>query len=249
MELSIIGYINNPGRKSNMKNHLSLLLFLSFLLAACTSLAVHRVGSTPAVLLTNTQTQQLTSTVSSHDCLQRAKFGDPARSLYILPYPVGTKHMVDQAYCTIYSHSNQLAYDFAMRFGEKVTAARAGEVKKVVEYFPDSATGDQEFNYVLIQHEDGSVAFYAHLKQNSVMVNVGDQVKAGTLIAQVGKSGMPKGYVPCLHFGVYTSYPPIEGEDVAVNFRNASGRLDDRNGLASGRSYLALPWWKFWCIK
>jgi murein DD-endopeptidase MepM/ murein hydrolase activator NlpD len=234
------------GRKMNKKKYLSLFLFSLSLLAACSHLDTSKTTLTPSPLPTSTQTPYPTGIIPARGCLQRAQFGDPALSPYILPFPAGTRHTVSQAYCTIYTHSNQLAYDFDMRFGEQVTAARAGKVVKVVEHFPDSATGDQEFNYVLIRHADGTVAFYAHLKQNGAVVEVGDQVRAGELIAQVGTSGMPQGYSPVLHFGVYTDYPPVEGRDVAVNFRNAYGRLDERGGLAYGRSYLALPWWEFW---
>ena len=37
-------------------------------------------------------------------------------------------------------------------------------------------------NYILIQHEDGSVANYWHFQKGSVLVNVGDTVQAGQLI-------------------------------------------------------------------
>ena len=177
-------------------------------------------------------------------CIQRAHFGDPADSPYILPYPEGKRYKVGQGYCRLGgTHSNQLAYDFDMGLGDEVIAARAGQVVGLDEHFADdgTASGSQEFNYIFILHEDGTLGFYAHLMQDSVLVEVGNQVEAGKVIARVGFSGMPRNVVPCLHFGVYTSWPPVEGKDVAVNFRNADGSLDTRNGLYNGSWYKALP--------
>lgn len=184
-----------------------------------------------------------TTTPVRSACLNRATFGDPADSLYILPYPVGITYRIDQSYCTVRgSHSDQLAYDFAMDLGDDVTAARSGLVVEVVESYADNDTVSSHFNYVFIQHEDSTVAFYAHLMQDGVFVEVGDTVEAGQVIARVGHSAMPAYYRSVLHFGVYASWPPIEGRDIPVNFRNADGALDSRDGLAAGRSYEALPW-------
>ena len=95
-------------------------------------------------------------------------------------------------------------------------------------------------NYVYIEHEDGTVGFYAHLQQYSVVVRSGDYVNQGQKIALSGKSGATGRY-PHLHFGVYGSWPSQEGYDVPVNFRNASGELDERGGLIRGEYYQAQP--------
>lgn len=44
-------------------------------------------------------------------------------------------------------------------------------------------------NHVLIQHEDNTVAVYAHLRQASVPVKVGQRVSAGEQLGQVGNTG------------------------------------------------------------
>jgi len=151
--------------------------------------------------------------------------------------------MVDQNYCQVgTSHSDQLAYDFAMKFGDEVTAARAGRVAEVVDFYADDDTNSSHFNYILVVHEDGTVAFYAHLKQDGIVVKLDDIVEPGQVIALVGHSGMPANYKSVLHFGVYASWPPIEGHDVPINFKNAGGILDSRNGLGAGRYYEASPW-------
>ena len=46
---------------------------------------------------------------------------------------------------------------------------------------------------------------------------------------------------PHLHFGVYQYWPPNEGDDMPVNFRNASGQHDSLRGLASWWLFKALP--------
>ena len=175
-------------------------------------------------------------------CMERAVFGEPSQSPYILPYPVGSSYRLMQGYC--YSeggHRNQLAYDFETPVGTQVIAARSGLVMQVRSDLPDDGKQPQsgQHNHIMIKHDDGTVAFYAHLKQNSIIVKVGDRVSQGQPIAESGNSGNTQG-LPHLHFGVYESWPAKEGFDVAVNFRNAEGTLDQRKGLRPGGYFKAL---------
>jgi murein DD-endopeptidase MepM/ murein hydrolase activator NlpD len=173
-------------------------------------------------------------------CLERAVFGDPGDSPYRLPFHVGEWYLVTQSYClSAGGHRNQLAYDFGMPIGRDVLAARAGVVRDVRQDSPDDGRGRGEHNYVFVEHNDGTVAFYAHLMQDSVVVAVGDTVAAGDVMASSGNSGLTG--TPHLHFGVYRWWPPQEGFDVPVSFANASGRLDARGGLIEGLVYEALP--------
>ena len=174
-------------------------------------------------------------------CLERAWFGDPLDSSYVLPFAVGRRAWVSQSYClSDGGHNNQLAYDFDLRIGDDVLASRSGVVKSIRQDSPDDGQGYGEHNFVFIEHDDGTVAFYAHLMQDSVAVAIGDAVAAGDLIALSGNSGLT-GH-PHLHFGVYQDWPPVEGRDVPVSFRNAAGRLDPRGGLYAGLIYEATPW-------
>jgi murein DD-endopeptidase MepM/ murein hydrolase activator NlpD len=175
-------------------------------------------------------------------CLERAVFGEPSQSPYVLPYPVGFSFRLMQGYC--YSeggHRNQLAYDFETPVGTQVITARSGLVMQVRSDLPDDGKQPQsgQHNHIMIKHDDGTVAFYAHLKQNSITVKVGDYVSQGQPIAESGNSGNTQG-LPHLHFGVYESWPAKEGFDVAVNFRNAEGTLDQRKGLRPGGYFKAL---------
>lgn len=177
-------------------------------------------------------------------CLDRAVFADAAASGYILPYPVGQAYSISQSYCYAFSgHSDQLAYDFAMPIGADVIAARSGVVRLTRDDVPDDGSGTDptEHNDVYIEHSDGTVAFYAHLQQGSVVVEVGEVVTVGQRIAASGNSGNTGG-LPHLHFGVYQDWPTREGDDLPINFRNADGPLDARGGLQRGISYEALPW-------
>jgi hypothetical protein len=174
-------------------------------------------------------------------CLDRAIFGDPDSSDYVLPFPVGNSYPVYQSYCfPAGGHRCQLAYDFTMPIGDPVTAARAGIVRQVREDSPDDGQGVGQHNYVFIEHEDGTTAFYAHLMQYSVTVTPGDTVEVGERFASSGNSGYSG--EPHLHIGIYEDYPPVEGNDLPFNFRNADGPLDTRGGLIRGETYTALPY-------
>jgi len=128
-----------------------------------------------------------------------------------------------------------------MPIGDDVIASRAGVVVLLWEETPDSgdAVYKIENNYLFILHSDGMVSMYAHLKQYSIDVEVGEYVEQGQRIAAAGNSG--SGGTPHLHFGVYATWPNVEGLDVPVNFSNARGVLDARGGLVAGRKYIALP--------
>ncbi len=172
-------------------------------------------------------------------CLERAVFGDPADSAYILPFAVGEEYYLSQSYCfSAGGHRNQLSYDFDMPIGTEVLAARAGVVKEV-KNSPDTGLGYGEHNYIFIQHDDGTIGFYAHLTMDGIEVEVGDEIGTGDFIARSGNSGLTG--KPHLHLGVYPSWPPREGYDVPISFRNASGQHGSRQGLAAWRLFEALP--------
>jgi len=169
-------------------------------------------------------------------CLEHAVFGNPADSPYVLPYPVGSAYEVFQTYCGPVSHGKdgQMSIDFLMPMGSEVVAARAGIVRHATDRHEDFGRG---FNIIYIEHEDGTSAFYAHLQQGGLRVQVGDRVVAGQVIALSGASGTSLEH---LHFGVASSWPPRYPDDVPVNFRNSRGPLDERGGLQRGAVYRAV---------
>ena len=170
-------------------------------------------------------------------CLGRDVFGDPQNSPYILPFPVGESYRLNNSYCVpTGGHREQQAYDFLIPIGDTIVAARAGVVRDVEQSSPDDGMGT-DHNHVTIEHSDGTVGFYAHLKQFGVLVQAGEDVQAGQPIALAGHSGTTD--VVHLHFGVYSDYPTVEGQDRAVNFKNFEGPLDCRGGLVNGATYTA----------
>jgi len=177
-------------------------------------------------------------------CLERTAALNPEESEYILPFPVGKSYILSQSYCNPYGgHSNQLAYDFAMQIGDTVCAARGGIVRQLRADQPDSGGGIEasNHNYLMIEHNDGTVAFYAHLKQNSIVVEAGDVIREGQFIALSGNSGNTLGF-PHLHFGVYQFWPPTETYDVPLNFRNAKGPLTESGILIADSLYTAIEY-------
>ncbi len=176
------------------------------------------------------------------ECLDRAVFGEPAASPYVLPYPAGTAFRVTQTYCDpIGGHFDDFAYDFELPTGAPVTAARSGNVTIANDQFSDSDFTEGHENNVFVEHADGTVARYTHLQQGSVLVEVGDQVDPGQEIGASGSSGNTGGF-PHLHFAVFRNGSSFDGpsSSIPVNFRNAGGRLDDRGGLIRGEVYQAL---------
>jgi hypothetical protein len=74
-------------------------------------------------------------------------------------------------------------------------------------------------NFIGILHHDGFTSYYLHLMKNSLMVKLGDNVKAGQPIGKVGSSGFSS--TPHLHFEVRDSddhvVDPFEGNCQAQN--------------------------------
>lgn len=90
-----------------------------------------------------------------------------------------------------------------------IIAAEAGVIiSKSDGYFDQScAMEGGNWNAVYVMHEDGSVAWYGHMKANSLTTKqIGESVAKGEFLGKVGSSGNSTG--PHLHFEVYNA----EGE-------------------------------------
>jgi murein DD-endopeptidase MepM/ murein hydrolase activator NlpD len=171
-------------------------------------------------------------------CMAEADFGEPSESPYVLPYPVGDAYVIYQTYCTGLSH--WFGYDFNMPIGSQLVAARAGRVIATRGDMVDNGlmvdpTTDSAGNFVDIEHDDGTIAHYAHCQKGSIQVQEGQRVEAGQPIASSGYTGNAD--YPHLHFDVYTP----AGQVLPINFRNAGGRHDPRGGLLQAERYKALP--------
>lgn len=75
-------------------------------------------------------------------------------------------------------------------------------------------------NYVVVKHGPEEFSFYAHLKQKSIRVKVGDKVKAGQRIAQVGSTGHST--EPHLHFQLMDSADFLTANGLPIMFEEIS---------------------------
>jgi len=138
--------------------------------------------------------------------LQKGLIKDDTSYVYGLPFENGRSHFLVQGYFGKFSHKERAALDFKMKRGTKILAARDGVVIRVKE---DGNKGGWNRKYrsygnnVIIQHADNSRSGYWHIKRDGVLVNVGDSVKKGQVIALSGNTGYTA--FPHLHFIVWTS--------------------------------------------
>ncbi len=140
-----------------------------------------------------------------------------------MPYERGKTFRIIQGYFSRFSHKERAALDFNMKCGTNITAAREGIVVRVKE---DGDRGGLNRKYrpygnnIVIQHPDGTRAGYWHLQKDGALVNVGDTVQKGQVIALSGKTGYA--VLPHLHFLVWKS-TASGWQQVATRFQTSKG--------------------------
>ena len=156
--------------------------------------------------------------------LQKGIIKDDTSYVYALPFEEGKSFKVIQGYFSRFSHKERAALDFNMKRGTNITAARGGVVIRAKE---DGTLGGLKKKYrsdgnnIVIEHEDGSRAGYWHLQHNGALVNVGDTVTKGQVIALSGKTGYA--LVPHLHFLVWRYDSTRKWQQVATRFQTSNG--------------------------
>lgn len=156
--------------------------------------------------------------------LQKGKIKDDTSYIYTLPFQDGRAHLLVQGYFGQFSHKERAALDFKMKIGTKVLAARDGIVTRVKE---DGTKGGakrefrSEGNNIIIQHSDNSRSGYWHIQKDGALVNVGDSVKKGQVIALSGNTGYTA--FPHLHFIVWRSDARGQWQQVATRFQTSKG--------------------------
>lgn len=111
--------------------------------------------------------------------------------------------------------------------GTEILAARAGRVVRLKDNL--GLFGSFHGNHIVIEHDDGTKAEYAHIRANSSRVRKGDEVKQGQVLAV---SGMVLATVyPHLHFSLLSadnsSTLPVVFED--VKYINSMGFYTSNN--------------------
>ena len=112
-----------------------------------------------------------------------------------------------------------------------VVAVNRGLPEQIPEVWPTGlALNDFGGNYVIADIGNGHYAFYAHLQNGSVTVNVGDRLRAGQVIGLLGNTGNSAG--PHLHFHIVDGPDPLASN--GVPFEIDSFRLEARIGSDAG---------------
>lgn len=136
---------------------------------------------------------------------QSGSSGDFVGGKFLWPVPNYSTITSRFGWRTLYGKANWhtgIDISGANILGKNIVAANAGTViKAVTTYTPKKGYG----KYVMIDHGGGYTTMYAHC--TSLSVKVGQTVKRGQVIAQVGSTGNSTG--PHLHFGIY-----INGKEV-----------------------------------
>lgn len=157
---------------------------------------------------------------------------------YDLPFRTGKSFTVFQGYNGSFSHQNENSLDFTMPEGTEIVAAREGIVVDLVRTnnfsCPTRSCADKA-NYITILHPDGTFAQYYHLKQNGVKVNIGDEVKKGSVIGLSGNTGWSKG--PHLHFVTYLSSPTADKLMKTIKTLFKTGNGTKAEYLAEKKTY------------
>lgn len=141
-------------------------------------------------------------------------------SPYLLPFKPGRSFLVSQAFNGEYSHQSdhsRYAVDISMPVGTPIVCTRDGTVVDVEQGYSWAGQNRDYYlnriNMVIILHDDGTMAYYGHLKRGSSRVTLGQKVTAGQVIAESGNTGFSSG--PHLHFAIIKNQ---EMKMVAVPF-------------------------------
>jgi murein DD-endopeptidase MepM/ murein hydrolase activator NlpD len=181
---------------------------------------------------------------------------------YRLPMADNTTWDQSQANNGSFTHMGTFAYDMGAGCGTTIKAARGGIVTMANETCNIQQVADGEpcpnscgipsccqfsmccINQVRIRHQDGSVARYLHMEQNSLFVEVGDEVRRGQNLGRIGSTGFSTG--PHLHFDVFNSgailtlfegrnsvggslktcYEPMDGDPLISNNKECASCLN-----------------------
>ena len=116
---------------------------------------------------------------------------------YICPIPGKSKRNITTGY---YGYVGHTGVDFACAGGTPIVAVKAGKVVTSKALVRANGTYKSYGEYVVIDHQDGTMTLYAHMQPNSRMVSEEQYVSQGQQIGRVGTTGNSTGNH--LHFEV-----------------------------------------------
>lgn len=148
--------------------------------------------------------------------------------VYKFPFSPGAVVNVSQGYNGETTHKGLSAYavDFPVPVGTPIYAAREGVVvgsEGSNNFGGVGAEYRQYANYIIIEHSDGTMGNYYHLKQGGAVAVIGQKVSKGELIGYSGNTGYSSG--PHLHFSV-SKVDPISmrrAMNIPIKMQSAEG--------------------------
>lgn len=147
--------------------------------------------NTTAIIVMD-RSKSITAEFAAHDAIPR----------FYLPFAAGQMIMISQGNNGLSSHRDKFAWDFPMYTGQPVLASGAGRVIDVLETSLRNDDSSSEFmqpaNFVRIDHGNGLQSLYGHVDYYGVVVEPGQFVSAGQVIAYACDTGQSTG--PHLHY-------------------------------------------------
>lgn len=130
------------------------------------------------------------------------------------------------------SHCEQFGTEFAvdilspdMKIGTPIYSATNGTVVKIEDRYPDRdetsfnfSSENNPVNIISIRDDKGFLSLYGHLKQVSSKVKVGERVKEGQQIAELGNNGPSDGLHLHYHYGEADKKAVCNIKSVPVRF-------------------------------
>jgi len=129
-------------------------------------------------------------------------------------------------------------------YGEDVLAIADGTVVQVMDGLEDQAPGSLpdpgsitletvDGNHVILDLGGGLFVFYAHLSPGSVAVEVGDEVKAGDVVGELGNTGNTS--APHLHIHLMNRASAIASDSIPYQFDEfeITGSIDEDEWFGS----------------
>ena len=147
--------------------------------------------------------------------------------VYALPYRRNRSYILTQGFNGKHTHKGKSAYalDFKMAIGTPIHAMRDGIVVAVESKNTEHGYSKEymnKANHIVIQHDDGTMAMYAHLKPNGVKVKLGQKVVKHQYIGLSGNTGFSSGPHLHVHISAIKSFRS-GSQSVAFKFKTKKG--------------------------